>query len=143
MSNKGLSKNRNQNQQVQAGLIAAQTVHIGPLPSPEVLEKYNTIIPDGANRIMTMAEKQQDHRFGLENTALRSQLRQSKRGQIFGFIICLVGLGISAWAIGTGHELGGSILGGGGLLGLVSVFIYGKQRQEKSIEQKNRNSQRI
>jgi uncharacterized membrane protein len=30
----------------------------GPLPDPETLAKYNQIVPDGANRIIVMAEKQ-------------------------------------------------------------------------------------
>jgi len=113
------------------------SVHIGPLPHPDLLAKYNEIIPDGANRIMTMAEKQQDHRSALENLAVRAQLQQSAKGQIFGFIISIIGLAISVSCILTGHELGGSILGGGGLLGLVSVFVYGKQRQSKSLKEKN------
>ena len=32
----------------------------GPLPPPGILDAYNQTIPDGANRIMAMAEEQQD-----------------------------------------------------------------------------------
>ena len=31
--------------------------HSGPLPSPETLRQYNDIVPDGAERIMAMAER--------------------------------------------------------------------------------------
>ena len=50
----------------------------GPLPPPWILEGYNQTIPNGANRIMTMAEKGQ--------TALiadrQEQRRAERRGQI-------------------------------------------------------------
>ena len=39
------------------------THHSGPLPPPEVLEKYNSAVTNGADRIMLMAEKQQEHRL--------------------------------------------------------------------------------
>lgn len=68
--------------------------HSGPIPDPESLEHYNNIIPNGADRIMQMAEKQQQHRFSIENKAIKSQTSQSMKGQIFGFIIslfCIIG----------------------------------------------------
>ncbi len=37
---------------------ARQTMFQGPLPPPELLEAYNKIIPNGAERIVAMAEKQ-------------------------------------------------------------------------------------
>lgn len=36
-------------------------MHSGYLPSPDILNQYNTIIPDGADRIMKMAEQQSAH----------------------------------------------------------------------------------
>lgn len=109
----------------------------GPIPHPEHLERYNQIIPNGADRIMRMAEKQQEHRQELEKHAVQSQLKQSGRGQIFGLVI-----GISALAIGGtcamfGNEISGSIIGAGGVTGLVSVFVIGKNRQRESLKRKN------
>ena len=123
-------------QTIQTVTATRTEIHSGLLPHPEILSKYNEIIPNGANRIMEMAEKQQEHRIELEKMAIRLQLRQSARGQIYGFIISLFGLMISLVCILLGHELAGSILGGTGLLGLVSVFVLGKAKQRKSIEEK-------
>ena len=36
----------------------------GPLPPPEILEQYNRLVPDAAERILTMAETQAAHRRG-------------------------------------------------------------------------------
>lgn len=113
------------------------TAHQGPLPQWEDLKKYGQIIPNGADRIMTMAEKQQEHRMALENKAIGEQLSQSKRGQIFGLLIGLTAIIGGVVCIMTGHEWSGAFLGGGGLTGLVSVFVIGKNKQSKSLQEKS------
>ena len=45
--------------------------HSKPLPDAETLIKYNSVIPDGADRIMKMAEKQQHHRMQLKIRLLK------------------------------------------------------------------------
>lgn len=113
------------------------TAHQGPLPQWEDLEKYDQIIPNGADRIMLMAEKQQDHRMKLETTAITEQLSQSKRGQLFGLLIGITAITGGVACILLGHEWSGAFLGGGGLTGLVSVFVIGKRKQAKSLEDKS------
>ena len=112
------------------------TAHHGPLPQWEDLEKYGQIIPNGADRIMSMAEKQQEHRMTLETKAISEQLSQSKLGQIFGLIIGLTAIIGGVFCIMQGHEWSGAFLGGGGLTGLVSVFVIGRKKQEKSLGDK-------
>ena len=113
------------------------TAHQGPLPQWEDLEKYGQIIPNGADRIMTMAEKQQEHRMALETKAIGEQLSQSKRGQNFGLLIGLTAILGGVSCILLGHEWSGAFLGGGGLTGLVSVFVIGKSKQSKSLQDKS------
>jgi uncharacterized membrane protein len=72
--------------------------HSGPLPDPETLGEYNQLIPNGAERIMRMAEKQQDHGMDMERTALRRASFQHLLGQIFAFILA----GVATW---FGYEL--------------------------------------
>ena len=112
--------------------------HSGPLPSPETLQKYDGIIKDGAERIMVMAEKQQAHRMNLESMSVSEQLSQSKRGQIFGLIIGLVAILAGTACILMGYEWPGAVIGGGGITGLVSVFVIGKSRQSKSLADKQK-----
>lgn len=64
----------------------------GPLPSPDDLALYNQIIPNGADRIMKMAENQAEHRQQLEKLALQSNTERSRTGQYLGFILNLVAL---------------------------------------------------
>ncbi|MGO2103477.1 MAG: DUF2335 domain-containing protein [Psychroflexus halocasei] len=40
--------------------------HSGPLPDAETLVRYDSVIPEGAYRIMKMAENQQNHRISIK-----------------------------------------------------------------------------
>ena len=68
-----------------ARLLAVGTtqvvVHSGPIPPAEELSRYDQVIPNGADRIMAMAEAQSKHRMEMEALVLTSQQQQSARGQ--------------------------------------------------------------
>jgi len=72
----------------------------GPLPPPAALERFNQIIPNGAERILAMAEKEQAHRIEYDKTGLPATIRESRRGQYLGAIISLVAV---LGAIYTAH----------------------------------------
>lgn len=111
-----------------------QKSHSGPLPDADTLIKYNTVIPNGADRIMKMAENQQNHRMALESSVIKSQNNQSKLGQIFGLIIGLVGIGCGTFLAYNGEPTVGGIIAGGTVVSLVSVFVIGKTLQRKSLD---------
>jgi uncharacterized membrane protein len=108
----------------------------GPIPPPDEMERFNQIIPNGADRIMKMAETQSGHRISIEDYVVRSQQRQSGTGQVFGFIIGLTGLVLAYLAIAAGHDAAGATIGGATLLGMVTVFVTGKVAQKKNLQQK-------
>lgn len=111
-------------------LIQAKS-HSGPLPDPETLIEYNSVITNGADRIMKMAENQQNHRISIESKIIKSQSTQSLIGQIFGLILGLVGLGCGTFLAFNGFEAVGAIIAGGTVVSLVSVFVIGKRSQRK------------
>ena len=110
--------------------------HIGPLPDPETLIQYSDIIPNGAERIMQMAEKQLEHRMTMEKKVIGGQMLQSNIGQFLAFFIGIAALGASTYCIISGYEWSGGALGIGGLTGLVTAFIKGRSSQEKNLEEK-------
>jgi uncharacterized membrane protein len=57
-----------------------ETLHQGPLPSPEAFEKYNLVLPGAADRILKMAETQATHRQGLERFAVRGDFYKTIMG---------------------------------------------------------------
>lgn len=130
-----------QNQREQLRLIKFSTTlsaktFSGPIPPPDEMERFNEIIPNGADRIMVMAETQSTHRISIEDRVVRSQQRQSGIGQIFGFIIGLTGLGLAYLLISSGHDIAGATIGSTTLLGMVTVFVTGKAAQRKNLQQK-------
>jgi uncharacterized membrane protein len=113
-----------------------QVVRQGPLPDPEDLAKYNQIIPEGADRIMKMAERQSAHRIEIEKTVINSQQVQSQRGQYFGLVAVFVGVGASVYLAMNGHDVVAGVLGGTTVVSLAIAFITGRKAQQRDLQQK-------
>ena len=137
----GINKLKKQ-QIIKSLVVTMHKTHIGPLPDPETLTEYSAIIPNGAERIMKMAEKQLDHRMLMEKKVVGGQMLQSNIGQILAFLIGLAALGASTYIIVSGYEWSGSLIGIGGLTGLVTAFIKGRSEQGKSLEENHPRSKR-
>jgi uncharacterized membrane protein len=123
-------------------VVTMHKTHIGPLPDPETLIQYSDIIPNGAERIMQMAEKQLEHRMTMEKKVIGGQMLQSNIGQFLAFLIGIAALGASTYCIISGYEWSGSVIGIGGLTGLVTAFIKGRSSQEKNLDEKQPRSKR-
>lgn len=63
------------------------TTHAGPLPSPEDFAYYNQTLPNAAERIMAMAEKQQQSRAKGQDRVLAND-----RLRILGAVLFDIGL---------------------------------------------------
>jgi uncharacterized membrane protein len=57
-----------------------------------LLAKYSAVVPNGAERIMAMAERQSSHREKLEAHVVNGNVASQTRGSWFAFILCLVAL---------------------------------------------------
>lgn len=121
---------------VKSIIVSSYQSYSGPIPAPEALEKYNQIIPDGADRIMKMAENQSNHRIRIEETVIAGQVKQSSRGQIFGLIIAFLTLGAAVVLAMFGHEAVACVLGGSTVISLATVFVIGKREQRLKLEEK-------
>jgi uncharacterized membrane protein len=121
-------------------LTASRTeLHTGPLPHPDILARYDQILPGAAERIIRMAEHQQDHRMTMESTVIRSDVNQARWGLICGFVLSVIVISVSGYLIGQGHDIAGGALGGLDLVSLVGVFIYGSRtRRAERLEKANR-----
>ena len=97
----------------------------GPLPPPEVLEKFDRIVPGAAERIIRMAEQQSEHRHRLESKVIGANTRDSLLGLIFGFLVSMGFLSAACLAFYTGYAWQATVLAAIDLVGLASAFIYG------------------
>lgn len=113
-------------------LLLISQHHSGPLPPPLHLEKYNQIIPNGAERLMQAVEKEGEHRREMQRKVISNDIIQSYIGQVMGFVIAIAFLGVSAYLITKGHNnVVSAVLGSMGLVGLVSVFVIGRKFNQK------------
>jgi uncharacterized membrane protein len=112
----------------------------GLLPEPTELAAYNAIIPNGADRIMKMAEAQSAHRIELERTVVGSQQGQEKRGQWFGLIIAIFFASCGSYAALNGQPWFGGIIAGTTLVSLVSVFVFSKHQSKKELSDKRQGN---
>ena len=107
-----------------------QEAFSGPIPHPELLQKYENIQGGFADRIIKLAEKQLDHRIDSERQVVDGSVSDSKRGQIFAFIVAVLFLVAAVYLGINGHDWLAGILGGGTLVSLVTVFVTGKKNKD-------------
>ena len=75
---------------------------------------------------MRMAEKEQMHRHVMESEVIDADVNSERRGQVFALIMGLATVSWGAYLIMNGHPVAGGIVSSSVLLGLVSVFVYGR-----------------
>jgi len=117
--------------EMRAQVIMGMSVYAGPIPSAEQFEKYEKACPGSGDRILKMAEKQSAHRQSLEQKAIESDIENSKRGQIFAFVLALtIMLGGLALLLLNKKIEGLATLAGEAAI-LVSLFIYSKHSEKQ------------
>lgn len=120
----------------------------GPTPPPAILKQYNDALPEGAERIVAMLERQEEHRISeeekdgehvramergslaLTTARVQGELRITGRSQVFGLLILLAVIlpGGAGLILGIlNHEgvaaIVGGLLSGGGLATLAGIFF--------------------
>ena len=105
----------------------------GPIPHPKILEGYQAIITSAPERILAMAEKEQQHRIEVENEMLaqnKTNITNSKNAnlisQIFAFILILILIGTGTTLTLFGYHAVGITIFGTTILGIAGVFVTGK-----------------
>ena len=124
-----------QNQHRQLINIQAEH-HSGPIPPPKILEEYNKVIPNAAERILKMAEDQTVHRIKIESQVISLDARNSTLGILSAFIITLAVLALAAYALKLGQTVAGGFLGTLGIGSIVGAFIYGTRSRQHEREKR-------
>lgn len=95
--------------------VAAAEFHLGPLPHPDHYERYAALIPNGAERIIAMAEREQNQRHLMERAGMAS-----------AFALALAFLIAGSALVMNGHDWAGAIIVTSTVVALVGVFITGR-----------------
>jgi uncharacterized membrane protein len=114
---------------VKARLILTRVVsksHSGPIPSAEELEHLERVTPGLADRVVTMAEKEQNNRHNTTDVLISKEFSLRNKGQnlaIMALALLLVTVGYIAY---LGDTKSAALLGAGTIVAVVSMFITGR-----------------
>jgi uncharacterized membrane protein len=102
-----------------------ETYRSGPLPDPQALRAYAELIPNGAERIMSLVEHAARHRHNQE----ASETMRSARGQWMAFVLTLVLTATGLFLGATGHDWLAAGLFTTTLSAVVAIFALGRRTQ--------------
>ncbi len=111
---------------VATGFALAQELS-GPLPRAEEFAQYGVAVPDAPARILSMAERSQQHRMRIEERDSRVDAALGLMGIGFAFLLAVLVLGGSMWLIADGKQVAGTILATFDLVALVTSFVLGRR----------------
>lgn len=117
----------------------------GPLPPPDVLQGYENIHPGFADRIIKMAEKEQEARHRDNDKVIdfetKTKSRDSLIGIIVGFLIVILAFGSAIYLAMNGKESTANIIVGVTLVGIVGSILQHTRFKsiEKSSDKDNNN----
>lgn len=120
--------------------VVSQSLYKGPIPPAEMLKEYEKVLPGSADRIISMAERQQSHRHKLELTVIKSNSRDSKMGIIAGALLSFALIVIGGLGIVTGYPGIGAFLSVSSIATLAGIFVYGTRSNREEREEKNKDS---
>ena len=123
------------------GMAVATTSKSTIYPFAEDLEAYNRAIPNGAERLFNNFDGQTQHRIGLENRVVDSNIKQAERGQVIGFITIILALGTALLSAYLGFEKLAIAIVVTVLTGGFGVFITSRIQQYQDLKRKRQEAQ--
>jgi uncharacterized membrane protein len=144
---------RNPNKAIipQQTAVFSQQTYLGPIPDPTTLAGYNQIDPTFAERVMLMAEKEQQHRhqqnvfitegntkLNVDNVALvNKKLTNDRLGNGTGFASVLVIAGICVYAFHLGYATQAAAIACTVFASLAGVFVFRNIKTDQQKETDN------
>lgn len=123
-------------------MIIRQESFAGPIPPPQVLQGYESILPGSADRIIKMAESQQQHRINIEDKAVSGQVANTKRGQVFAFIVFILCVIVGLVFAYLDMKVFAGIFLTGTMVTVVGLFIGGKEKVHSDLKQKSSDQEK-
>jgi len=109
------------------------TTFSGPLPPPEILDGYNRIVPNAAERIIAVFESEVKHRHDLEQQQVTIEKKDRSQinilmllGQIMGFLLALAFIGSGTFLIFHDKQVSGTIVSATAMVGIITAFLKKK-----------------
>lgn len=111
-----------------SALVVSETF-TGPMPHPRHMREYAEMIPDGANRLMKMAEQSLAHSIDQERKVIGAEIRDRVLGMVLGFIglLALVGAAVGSVYLDA-HASVPIAFVSASALGAIGMFIKGRHK---------------
>lgn len=106
-----------------SAFYAVARSYSSPLPPPDDFDRYEKTLPNSMDRILTMTEKQVDHRINLENKEMDSKIKQGVQGQKIGASLVAL-FGTFAFVLGLlGRDDVAKYIGVATVIGIAIIFV--------------------
>lgn len=116
--------------------IVLQEQYSGPLAHPRIVAGYERHLPGSADRILAMAEEQLRHRVQMEDRGQQAAIERDKRAMNRGFVLALVLMLLSAFALYLGSDLVGFGFVATSVVSLAGVFLYSHRSTRQELREK-------
>ncbi len=124
-------KNEPQSEEITASSTTLiQQTYVGPTPPASELAALERIEQGMANRVLTMTEKEQESIHAMRKATMelhKEEVAIAKRGQIFGFSLAALSLGMTTYLAANGHSVE-SIAGLLVALGTLAASFFNKPK---------------
>ena len=127
---------------VPVGVVSA-SLYSGPLPPASEMEKFEAICPGSADRIITMAEKQSEHRQKIEYKVVNASNCRSILGVISALLISISAIALCGYCICLGYSATACVIFGTTLASIVYAFVYGTDSNRQERKEKMNEAQQV
>lgn len=114
--------------------VAKSMAFSGPIPHPDLFEKYGEVLFDAPERILSMAEREASHRHKLEDWNVKGDVCRALLGVVSALLITAGFLYSGYILVMNGHDVVGTVFAGGCLVSLAGTFIFGTVKRRQATE---------
>lgn len=87
-----------------SAMVEMRQTFSGPLPRPADFKAYKEVLSNAPERILLMAEKQQQHRIDSEERIIKADIRESIFSQVFAVLLVVLFLAAAVYLGINGHD---------------------------------------
>ncbi|MFF4932265.1 DUF2335 domain-containing protein [Streptomyces griseofuscus] len=95
------------------------------------MQGYEDVQPGFAERIMAMAEREQQHRHDMDRTDAGQAYRLASRGQILALVALAIMASLAITLAVLGQPVWAAVVGGIDVAAVVGVFIGGQRQSSE------------
>jgi len=100
------------------------------------MEGYNNIVPNAAERIITVFESEVKHRHELERAQVDDEKQERVRthrlvllGQVMGFILAIAFIASGTFLIFNNKQVSGTIVSTTAMIGIIAAFLNAHKKK--------------